>query len=272
MLTLATSRSTLRALILAVALFGVTASVSRAQNNSGTGADTGAPVFTVDGRIALASLISLSDGHLQKLADALQLLAASEAARSADWEKIKGPLGDVGKLNIPALNWFALPDGSYWSVQEGKASGSLADRAYFPRLLAGKTVIGDLVVSKATGKSVAIVAVPILREDGWVIGILGSSIYLEPLSERIKQEMDLTGNVIFFSFDAEPLVALNWDPALIFVEPLKLEDEIKIAFTEMLSREQGVVTYTFRNRQRTVLYRKSPMTGWWYAFGSVQNP
>jgi methyl-accepting chemotaxis protein len=272
MLALVTGRTTLRAVTLTIALFCSAASVGRAQNNTGTAPESGAPVFTVDARIALASLIALSDGYLQKLADSLQLLAATDAARSADWEKIKGPLGNVGKLNIPALNWFALPDGSYWSVQEGKASDTLADRAYFPHLLAGKTVIGDLVVSKATGKSVAIVAVPILREDGWVIGALGGSVYLEPLSERIKQEMDLGGNVIFFSFDAQPLVALNWDPALIFLEPLKLEDEIKNAFMQMLSKEQGVVTYTFRNRQRTVLYRKSPVTGWWYAFGSVQSP
>jgi methyl-accepting chemotaxis protein len=184
---------------------------------------------------------------------------------------LKGPLGEVGKLNVSALNWFALPDGSYWSVQEGKASGNLTDRAYFPRLLAGKTVIGDLVVSKATSQNVMIVAVPILREDGWVIGVLGSSVYLEPLSERIRQEMDLSGNVIFYSFDATPLLAMVYDPGLIFVEPKELGEEVERAFAEMLSHEEGAVTYTFRDKQRTVLYRKSSLTGWWYAFGVVQG-
>jgi uncharacterized protein with GYD domain len=63
-----------------------------------------------------------------------------------------------------------------------------------------------------------------------------------------------------------------YDPSLIFVDPYKLGEEVRKAFTEMRSRREGVVTYTFRNRQRTVLYRKSPVTGWWYGFGSVQNP
>jgi hypothetical protein len=213
--------------------------------------------------------MSLSDNHLQKLADSLETLAATPEARSGDWEKIKGLLGEQAKFNVPALLWFARPDGSYWSVQEGKATGNLSDRAYFPRLLAGKKVIGDLVVSKATGKSVAIVAVPVFRPDGWIAGVLGSSVYLEQLSALIKQETQIGGNLIFFSVDAQPLIALNWDPVLIFVEPFKLGDKIKAAFTEILSNEEGVVTYTFREERRTVLYRKSPVTNWWYGLGLV---
>jgi uncharacterized protein with GYD domain len=132
-------------------------------------------------------------------------------------------------------------------------------------------VIGDLVVSKATGKSTAIVAVPVLRRDGSVAGMLGGSVYLDRLSKRIQQEMGLDDRVIFFSFDAEPLLALVYDPSLIFVDPNRLGEEVSKAFTEMRSRQAGVVTYTFRNQQRTVLYRKSPVTGWWYGFGSVQG-
>jgi hypothetical protein len=32
-----------------------------------------------------------------------------------------------------------------------------------------------------------------------------------------------------------------------------------------------VVTYSFRGRERTMLYRRSPVTGWWYAFGATRN-
>jgi hypothetical protein len=38
---------------------------------------------------------------------------------------------------------------------------------------------------------------------------------------------------------------------------------------EILSREQGVVSYDFRGKRRTVLYRHSPVTDWWYAFGML---
>src|SRR5512138_2456896 len=58
--------------------------------------------FTVDGRVALASLLSLGDAHIVKMADSLQILAATPAAASGEWEQIRGPLEDVGELNVPA--------------------------------------------------------------------------------------------------------------------------------------------------------------------------
>jgi hypothetical protein len=38
----------------------------------------------------------------------------------------------------------------------------------------------------------------------------------------------------------------------------------------MLSRDQGVVAYSFEGRDRVVAYRRSPLTGWWYAFGVLR--
>lgn len=227
--------------------------------------------LTVPADVALASLMDLSDGYLRSFADAFTLLAACDEARTADWEVIRRPLAVVAdaNANIAALVWFALPDGTYWSVEEGKAAGSLSTREYFPRVLAGETVIGPLVVSKATGKASAIVAVPVRAQNGMVVGVLGASVDLVKLSARLREEMALREGMIFYSFDAEPLVALNWDPTLVFLDPFSLGPEIRAAFEEMLSHDQGVVRYRFRDQVRTVVYRRSPVTGWWYAFGLV---
>ncbi len=224
----------------------------------------------MEGRVALASLMALGDGHLQQIANDFQLLALGEEVRSADWERIRGPLGTVEQLNVRGLMWFALPDGSYWSVQEGRAAGNLSDRPYWPRLMTGQVVIGDLVASRATGKSSAIVAVPVLGEGDAVVGVLGSSVYLDSLSLRLKRELDLQPNEIFFSIDATPIGALQDDPEQIFLDPFALgEPELERAIREMLTREEGVVNYRFRGKRRTVLYRKSQVSGWWYAFGRV---
>ena len=194
--------------------------------------------FMVEGRVALASLVSLSDGHLQQIANDFQMLAGSEDGRSGDWERIRGATCRT------APTW--------------------------PKLMAGQTVIGDLVASRATGKSSAIVAVPVLGEGGAIIGVLGSSVYLDSLSLRIKSELDLQPNQIFFSIDATPIGALQDDPAQIFLDPLALgEPELERAIREMLTHEEGVVNYHFRGKPRTVLYRKSHVSGWWYAFGRV---
>jgi hypothetical protein len=226
--------------------------------------------FEVEGRVALAALMALGDGHLQQIAGHFEVLASSTDVRSADWARIRDPLAKVEGRNVAALMWFAWPDGSYSSVRGGSATGNLSDRGYWPRLIAGQTVIGDLVASRATGKSSAIVAVPVRGENGAIVGALGSSVYLDSLSLRIKRELDLQPGEIFFSIDATPIGALQDDPEQIFLDPYALDEpELERAVREMLTREEGVVNYSFRGARRTVLYRKSPVSGWWYAFGHV---
>jgi hypothetical protein len=79
-------------------------------------------------------------------------------------------------------------------------------------------------------------------------------------------------DLLFFAIDSTPRGAIHSDPAMVFTEPMRLGDEgMRKAFTEMLANSEGAVTYTFRGRQRTVLYRKSPVTGWWYALGVLRD-
>lgn len=225
--------------------------------------------FTVDGRLALHSLVSLSDGHLRKLADVLTVLAASDAARTLKWENIRAPLAQAAGMNVPAVHWFALPDGTYWTLEQGRAAAKLSDRPYFSRVLRGETVIGELVVSRSSHRNTAIVAVPVFGPGRAVVGALGSSVHLDSLSALIREEMGgLEDRLVFFAIDAQPLGAIHSDPAMIFAAPMKLGDAgMRRAFEKMLAGQQGAVSYEFRGSPRTVLYRKSPVTGWWYGFG-----
>lgn len=238
-----------------------------------TEANNTSPPFTVDGKIALHSLMSLSDVHLLKLADALKILARTEAARSGEWKRVRVPLAEVSHMNVPAVYWFAHPDGSYWTLGEGHVAAGLSDRKYFRRLLDGQNVMGDLVVSHSTNRNTAIVAVPVRGANNSIVGALGCSVYLDSLSALIRSEMGVPENGLFFySFDAKPLVALHADPAIIFIEPMKQEDEgLQQAFRQMLSGKEGIVKYVFRGARRTVLYCKSPVTGWWYGFGKIEH-
>jgi len=219
----------------------------------------------------LSSLVTISDGYLQKMADILKVTADNADVRSATWDRVRTPLQEAAKLNVEALNWFALPDGTYWSTQNGREERNLSDRAYFRKVMAGQTVLGELVVSKATGKSIAIVAVPVYGKDQAVVGVLGASIYLDKLSERIGREMGLNENIIYYSFNSNPTLGLVWDPSLIMVNPKSLGEEVSAAFDQMLSQTEGVQSYSFRGRKRTVVFRKSDVTGWWYAFGVVKT-
>jgi methyl-accepting chemotaxis protein len=156
-------------------------------------------------------------------------------------------------------------------VQGGQSTGNLLDRPYFFRVLAGETVIGPLVVSKATGRASAIVAVPVRDDKGVIVGVLGASVYLDLLSARLQREMSIGGDMIFYSFDATPLLALEWDSQLILVDPSSLGPGILAVFEYMLARDEGTVRYRWANRWRTAIFRHSPVTGWWYVFGVVSG-
>lgn len=266
-------RTKRRALAWLVALASVGAGIANARQRPLEPEPAPEPngAFTVDATVALGSLISLGDGHLRKMADFLEALAATGTARSADWSRIHGPLADVAHRNVAALVWFALPNGSYWTVDSGRTGGNLAGRPYFPRLLAGRSVIGDLVVSTSTKRSVAIVAAPVRGADGAVVGILGSSIYLDSLSIRLAREMSLPDDITFYSIDSQPIGALNRNVDLIFTHPLELGADLNRAIREMMTRQQGVLSYEFLGGRRTVVYRRSPYTGWWYAVALVRG-
>lgn len=228
--------------------------------------------FSVDGKVALSSFIALSDAHLQKMLHGLQELAVSEKALAGDWSQIADDLARLSQDNIPALIWYALPDGSYHAVGVGKAQGNLKQRAYWPRLMQGNAVIGDLVVSTQTGKPVAIIAVPVLRPDKTVVAVIGTSVYLDKLSKIISEEMGLSDNLIFYSFDASPLIGLHSDESLIFYQPYQEGSrEVKNAFDDMIAHKEGSVSYLFHGRKRTLLYRTSSFTGWWHAFGILNG-
>lgn len=220
----------------------------------------------VDAGVALSSLVALSDGHLRKLADTMQLAARRVEAQRVDWSHARPALAELRPMNVACVLWFALPDGSYWTLEGGRQPANLRARAYFARLLSGNAVIGDLVVSKSTKKAVAIVAVPIVKDNA-VAGAFGASVYLDRFSEELRQEMSLAPDTIFYSFDSRAVIGLNWDKRLIFLEPRKMSPDLDRAFGTMLTHTHGVETYVFRGRTRTVLYRKSNVTGWWYALG-----
>ena len=262
--------------LLVMIVTGTVAGTGRAQTPNGTDklpdstSRTSAPTLTVDGKVALASLITISDAHLLKIADEFKLLSIRKEVVAGDWSKIKELLVKVSAGDEQGMMWFAHPSGTYWTVQQDRVNANLKSRPYFSRLMAGKTVVGDLVVSKSTGKNVAVVAVPIFKGKR-VVGVLGCSVYLDKLSERIKGEMELPPNMIFYSFDATPLLALVWDEGLIFSQPKDLGEEVDKAFREMLNKDQGAIAYSFRGKTRNVIFKKSPVTNWWYAVGRLQG-
>lgn len=220
----------------------------------------------LDARTTLNAYAALVDQHLTAIRDGLRLIAVSENAVSGDWHRIKGPLAQFAKdqPNDAAI-WFARPDGSYFTVEQGLTNQNLKDRPYFPGLMAGKEIAGDLVVSKSTGKRSAIFAVPVLK-SGHVVGALGVSLGMEQVAAWIDQTIGLPKQVMFYALDGSGQIALHREAGLLFEFAAELGGpDLAAAVKTMLSQPEGIVHYKFQGADRLVIFKRSASSGWVYA-------
>jgi C4-dicarboxylate-specific signal transduction histidine kinase len=193
-----------------------------------------------DLRLGVAALTALADAHITDYLDLLKYLAATPEVQSADWQLMKDLLAKQAQTRIAALVYFILPDGSSYTPDQGKTSQNLSDRDYFPKLMAGNAVVGTLLVGKISAINSYLVAVPVIK-DGKVIGGLGTTPYLDKLSQTLVQEIGLDGNRIFYALDGTGAVALSSDTSQLMAPNPDLA--------------------------RDVEWQTSPLTGWRFALG-----
>lgn len=226
-------------------------------------ASGGANGFAVDGRVALRGYQALVEDHLAGALRAIRALALTGDARSGRWAVIRPALARFGQdLKTAATVWFALPDGSYASTAADDAGASLADRDYFPGLMAGRDSVGDLVVSKSTGHRSIIVATPV-ADQGRIVGAIGVSVRARLVSQMVAERTGLPPDLVFYALDSKGRTAIHLDPARIFQNPAELGDaSLRAAAGVILSRPEGAVRYRFEGRERTALFDSSPDTGW----------
>jgi len=194
----------------------------------------------MDIKMGVSALVALADSHIASYVNSMEALAMTQEVQSGDWDEMVGLLAIVEQDQVQGTMWFVLPDGSYFTVEMGKTNLNLSDRAYFPRLMAGNNVLGDLVISKSTGKKSLIAAVPVKREEE-VIGGLGTSIFLDGLSTTLAEELQLPDDMVFYATTADNKVALHSDTELILAENPDLP--------------------------KHVVSETSPLTGWRFALG-----
>ena len=228
--------------------------------------------FTTDGRVALEACRTVVEEHLGGILRAAKAVAATSDARSGQWARVKPALAELGAdTPTTAAVWFARPDGAYDTVQAGLVHETIRDRAYFPGLMAGGTVRGDLVISKSTGHRAAIVATPVKR-GGKVMGAIGASVDVRQLSELVYGRAGLPADLVFYALDAHGQTALHRDPARMFEHPSDLGDpSLRSAVTTILSKDKGQVDYDFQGAHRVALFDRSPFTGWTFVLASIRG-
>lgn len=110
-----------------------------------------------------------------------------------------------------------------------------------------------------------VAAVPV-KNGGKVIGALGVSVHLDKMSELLARELQLPPNMVLYAIDKQGTTALHSVTRLIFEEPAKQKSEtLRRAVKEMLSKEEGMLTYEFEGKRKKAYFKTSPLTGWRFA-------
>jgi methyl-accepting chemotaxis protein len=231
------------------------------------------PDFAMDARVTLDAYRAVVEARLEGALAATRTLAATEEVRSGQWPRMNGPLAVLASnVQEQAAVWFAQPDGSYFTVAKGATGETLRERAYFPTLLAGRDVVGALVISKSTGKRSLIVASPVLV-DGRVTGAVGVSMDAVELAATLDRAIRLPADVVFYALDDQGRTALHRAGELIFVFPSDVgSSTLSDAVKTMLSRPEGVVDYRYAGSDKTALFQRSPLTGWVFVLGKSHPP
>jgi len=230
---------------------------------AGVPSPAAAEEFDVDGRVALDAYRALVDEYLAGVLTALKGAAKSVEAASGKWDDVKPMIVELASdIVAEAAVWYALPDGSYDTAEEGPTENNLKDRDYFPDLLAGKDVLGPLVISKSTGHRSVIVATPVMV-DGKMQAALGVSVRARLLSDYVMTRTNMPAELIFYALDGTGKTVLHRDPDKMFHYPSDLGDpSLDAAVKVILGEEQGTVTYSLFGKERTALFTTSKLTGW----------
>ena len=218
----------------------------------------------VNGQVVLNAYQGLVEEHLDGVLRSAKAVAASREAQSASWDQVRPMLDRLSEdLETDATVWFAMPDGSYYSTEAGGLTcQNLKDRGYFPRLMAGQDIKGDLVVSKSTGHRSVIVATPV-KENGKVVAAIGVSLRLRLLSQMVEKFTQLPADMYFYSLTADALISTHRNIDRMFKHPTDIGDEsLGPRFAASLAKDRGVLEYSLDGKKISAIFQKSQALGW----------
>lgn len=189
-----------------------------------------------------------------------------------NWPNIKAALLEESKSRINSLSWYALPDGSYYTVEKNKVSANLSSREYFSTLLDGKPVFGATVTGKTSGRKSLVIAYPVIK-NGVLVGILGTSFYVNDIRKFLLKFICLENDMVFYIVNNDYVTILDSsDPDLTFDKPLEQNSEsLKDAIKTIVSQEQGSVKYQWNNINKKADFKKSSLTQWHFVVSQSEK-
>ncbi|GBF34736.1 methyl-accepting chemotaxis protein I [Desulfocucumis palustris] len=171
--------------------------------------------------------------------------------------------GEVKRNSYYETLYVSDKTGAYFN-SNGKTS-SVADRDYFKQAMStGEIAVSDPVISKTTGSTIVVVAVPIIR-NGVADGIVGGTVMVKSLVDKINSiKVGETGYAYMMQKDGT--IIAHPDKELVMkYNPLKEEGadpKLVEAAQRMTGGETGIILYNYDNMDKFTAFAPVPGMNW----------
>ncbi|MBP9598272.1 MAG: methyl-accepting chemotaxis protein [Desulfobacter sp.] len=200
----------------------------------------------------------LNNAETKNIESSLSETSAVKTYLSDVYQKIQQNYDCIFVTNSSGL-FLVLANGHGGESIQKKIS--VADRNYFQTAKSGKITISEPLISKVSGDSVFVIAVPLQDSSGAFAGILGSSVKLATLTDRIaRTKIGETGYPFMVGNDG--LFIYHPVRDYIFKTNISTLAGMEEFSRKILAQEAGVEKYRFKGVDKMAGFAPVPTTGW----------
>ncbi|MEN6412705.1 MAG: methyl-accepting chemotaxis protein [Veillonellales bacterium] len=196
----------------------------------------------------------------------LLIMSVEPLVQSGDFEAIAPFLSNVVQTyKVYDSIGYVKPDGTF--INSFGKHDSVADRDYFQRAIKGESFISDPVVSRSTGKSTTVVAIPV-KTDGRVSGVLYGSINMEKISKKVLEiKVGQTGYAYVLQGDGVAIIHPDKEMAMKVntVQDTNFPPILRSVNERVVKGEVGLASYEYAGVHKTVAFAPVPGAKWFLA-------
>ena len=143
---------------------------------------------------------------------------------------------------------------------------NVADRHYFKEALKGNIVLSSVLKSKTSGNPVFVIAAPVKENDN-ITGVFFSVIDLNSFSKIFIDSVKIGQHGYAYAYQQDGTVIAHPDKSNI----LKLNMKEFDFGREMIAKETGLITYTWKGTEKIVAFTTDQTTGWTIGVGAATS-
>ena len=194
-----------------------------------------------------------------------------QAEITALYEDLKGQYNALGSDLYQGI--FLSDDKGviYTGVLEGgkEYKSNIGARDYFQKTISEKrTVIGDMVIAKSTGKPVVVICSPLLTPSGQAVGVFGLTIKADYLSNMVAEQKFGDSGYAYMT-NKEGMVLAHPKSEYVLQLNMKTVPGMEEISQKMLAGQSGVDSYIFKGVPKIAGFAPVPIAGW--AVGVTQD-